>query len=240
MNGVRDPARSSLPTPASSSTAAAATRAEPTRTARRSSAASRPASTPTSRSIRPRSRIRSGSRSTPGVRVLPRPGVVEVLEFPVVATSEIDGTVYLVGTGGRRGIGDAQRRARRRAGSGRRHRRAARATATTCCTRSCPAATRCASRPSRPRSSASTAARRPRAHGPGRRRLHQRPGLRAEAAVALSPTPRAAQRARPDKERRRASARTQGRQIRHTARASIASPWPTGPIFSAVFALMLT
>jgi hypothetical protein len=44
---------------------------------------------------------------TPGVRVLPRPGVVEVLEFPVVATSEIDGTVYLVGKTERRGIGDA-------------------------------------------------------------------------------------------------------------------------------------
>jgi hypothetical protein len=45
--------------------------------------------------------------ATPGLRILPRPGVVEVLEFPVVATSEIDGTVYLVGAGERRGIGDA-------------------------------------------------------------------------------------------------------------------------------------
>jgi hypothetical protein len=45
---------------------------------------------------------------TPGVRVLPRPGVVEVLEFPVVATSEIDGTVFLLGKGDRRGIGDAR------------------------------------------------------------------------------------------------------------------------------------
>jgi hypothetical protein len=45
--------------------------------------------------------------ATPGLRILPRPGVVEVLEFPVVATSEIDGTVYLVGTSERRGIGDA-------------------------------------------------------------------------------------------------------------------------------------
>jgi hypothetical protein len=43
-----------------------------------------------------------------GIRVLPRPGVVDVVEFPVVATSEVDGTVYLVGKNGRRGIGDAQ------------------------------------------------------------------------------------------------------------------------------------
>ncbi|MEO8311771.1 MAG: carboxypeptidase-like regulatory domain-containing protein [Caldimonas sp.] len=45
---------------------------------------------------------------TPGLRVLPRPGVVEVLEFPVVATSEIDGTVFLVRKGDRRGIGSAR------------------------------------------------------------------------------------------------------------------------------------
>jgi len=45
---------------------------------------------------------------TSGVRVLPRPGVVEVLEFPVVATSEIDGTVFLVRRGERRGIGAAR------------------------------------------------------------------------------------------------------------------------------------
>jgi hypothetical protein len=46
--------------------------------------------------------------ASPGVRVLPRPGVVDVVEFPVVATSEIDGTVFLVANGRRRGIGDAQ------------------------------------------------------------------------------------------------------------------------------------
>ncbi len=40
--------------------------------------------------------------------MLPRPGLVEVLEFPVVATSEIDGTVYLVDKAGRREIGDAR------------------------------------------------------------------------------------------------------------------------------------
>jgi len=46
---------------------------------------------------------------TPGVRMLPRPGRVEQLEFPVILTSEIEGTVYLVESGGRRrGIGDAQ------------------------------------------------------------------------------------------------------------------------------------
>ncbi|MDB5929312.1 MAG: hypothetical protein JWR60_1019 [Polaromonas sp.] len=44
---------------------------------------------------------------TEGVRVLPRPGLVQMLEFPVVSTSELDGTVYLVGDKGRRGIGDA-------------------------------------------------------------------------------------------------------------------------------------
>ena len=42
-----------------------------------------------------------------GVRVLPRPGLVQMLEFPVVSTSEIDGTVYLLGKTGKRGIGDA-------------------------------------------------------------------------------------------------------------------------------------
>lgn len=45
---------------------------------------------------------------TPGVRVLPRPGVVDILEFAVVATSEIDGTVYLLDKSGRREIGDAR------------------------------------------------------------------------------------------------------------------------------------
>ena len=45
-----------------------------------------------------------------GVRVLPRPGLVQMLEFPVVSTSEIDGTVYLLdktGNADKRGIGDA-------------------------------------------------------------------------------------------------------------------------------------
>jgi len=42
-----------------------------------------------------------------GVRVLPRPGLVQMVEFPVVSTSEVDGTVYLLGKSGRRGIGDA-------------------------------------------------------------------------------------------------------------------------------------
>ncbi len=44
---------------------------------------------------------------TEGVRVLPRPGRVQMLEFPVVSTSEVDGTVYLIDKTGRRGIGDA-------------------------------------------------------------------------------------------------------------------------------------
>ncbi|MEC5214916.1 hypothetical protein RCH06_003488 [Polaromonas sp. CG_9.5] len=42
-----------------------------------------------------------------GVRVLPRPGLVQMLEFPVVSTSEVDGTVFLLGKTGKRGIGDA-------------------------------------------------------------------------------------------------------------------------------------
>ena len=46
---------------------------------------------------------------TPGVRVLPRPGRVEQLEFPVILTAEVEGTIYLVDAKGRkRGIGDAQ------------------------------------------------------------------------------------------------------------------------------------
>jgi hypothetical protein len=45
--------------------------------------------------------------ATPGVRVLPRPGKVVLLDFPVVMTSEIDGTVYLEEDGKIRGIGNA-------------------------------------------------------------------------------------------------------------------------------------
>lgn len=45
---------------------------------------------------------------TEGVRVLPRPGLVQTVEFPVVSTTDIDGTTYLVDKGGRRGIGDVQ------------------------------------------------------------------------------------------------------------------------------------
>jgi outer membrane usher protein FimD/PapC len=43
----------------------------------------------------------------PGVRVLPRPGKVVLVDFPVVMTSEIDGTVYLEEDGKTRGIGNA-------------------------------------------------------------------------------------------------------------------------------------
>ncbi|MEO5697824.1 MAG: carboxypeptidase-like regulatory domain-containing protein [Burkholderiaceae bacterium] len=43
-----------------------------------------------------------------GVRVLPRPGLVQAIEFPVVLTTEIDGTVYVTAKGTRRGIGDAR------------------------------------------------------------------------------------------------------------------------------------
>lgn len=41
-----------------------------------------------------------------GVRLVPRPGHVAELDFPVALTSEIDGTVYLVEKTSRRGIGD--------------------------------------------------------------------------------------------------------------------------------------
>ena len=44
----------------------------------------------------------------PGVRVLPRPGLVQEVEFPVVQTTEIDGTVYLLANGQRRGIADVR------------------------------------------------------------------------------------------------------------------------------------
>jgi len=46
---------------------------------------------------------------TPGARILPRPGRIEQLEFPVITTSEVEGTIYLVEAGSKkRGIGDAQ------------------------------------------------------------------------------------------------------------------------------------
>lgn len=41
-----------------------------------------------------------------GVRVVPRPGKVTELDFPVILTGEIDGTVYLVEDDVKRGIGD--------------------------------------------------------------------------------------------------------------------------------------
>jgi hypothetical protein len=46
--------------------------------------------------------------SVPGWRVLSRPGRVELLEFPVVPCSEIEGTVYLLHKGARRPIGDTR------------------------------------------------------------------------------------------------------------------------------------
>ena len=41
-----------------------------------------------------------------GVRLVPRPGRVAEIDFPIVLTSEIDGTVYLVDSNARRAIGD--------------------------------------------------------------------------------------------------------------------------------------
>lgn len=41
-----------------------------------------------------------------GVKILPRPGFVQSLDFPVVATSDVDGSAYLLSPTGRRIIGD--------------------------------------------------------------------------------------------------------------------------------------
>lgn len=46
--------------------------------------------------------------SQPGIRVLPRPGKVQSIDFPVVYTAEIDGTVYLAEDSYKRGIGNAR------------------------------------------------------------------------------------------------------------------------------------
>lgn len=43
-----------------------------------------------------------------GMRVLPRPGKVHELNFPVVMTGEVDGTVFLLEAGKPRGIGNAE------------------------------------------------------------------------------------------------------------------------------------
>lgn len=43
-----------------------------------------------------------------GVRLVPRPGRVAELDFPIVLTSEIDGTVYLFDRNSKRGIGDVE------------------------------------------------------------------------------------------------------------------------------------
>ncbi len=43
-----------------------------------------------------------------GARVLPRPGFVQSVEFPVASTADIDGIVYLNDDRGRRGVGDAR------------------------------------------------------------------------------------------------------------------------------------
>lgn len=42
-----------------------------------------------------------------GVRLLPRPGKAQEIDFPLVLTGEVDGTVYLVEDGRSRGIGNA-------------------------------------------------------------------------------------------------------------------------------------
>ena len=45
---------------------------------------------------------------TPGVRIVPRPGKVNQIEFAVAMTGEVDGTTYLYADGKRRAIGDLQ------------------------------------------------------------------------------------------------------------------------------------
>jgi hypothetical protein len=45
--------------------------------------------------------------SVPGMRILPRPGKTQVLDFPVVMTGEVDGVVYLLDKEKKRGIGAA-------------------------------------------------------------------------------------------------------------------------------------
>ncbi|MGK2908590.1 MAG: MSCRAMM family protein [Sphingobium sp.] len=45
--------------------------------------------------------------SVAGVRLLPRPGKIQKINFPLVMTGEIDGTVYLIEDGKSRGIGNA-------------------------------------------------------------------------------------------------------------------------------------
>lgn len=45
---------------------------------------------------------------SPGVRVLPRPGRVQILDFPVAPVADIEGTVWLGGSGVRRPIGNAR------------------------------------------------------------------------------------------------------------------------------------
>ena len=45
--------------------------------------------------------------AVPGIRILPRPGKVQSLDFPVVMTGEVDGTVYLKEGNTTRGIGNA-------------------------------------------------------------------------------------------------------------------------------------
>lgn len=44
----------------------------------------------------------------PGVRIVPRPGKVQSIDFPVALTAEIDGTVYLLDGKNKRGIGNAR------------------------------------------------------------------------------------------------------------------------------------
>lgn len=46
--------------------------------------------------------------TAPGLRTLPRPGKVQMIDFPVLMTGEIDGTVYLLDGERQRGIGNAE------------------------------------------------------------------------------------------------------------------------------------
>jgi hypothetical protein len=46
------------------------------------------------------------SPSPAGLRIVPRPGKSVILEFPVILTGEIDGTLYIVEQGGKRPLGN--------------------------------------------------------------------------------------------------------------------------------------
>ncbi len=114
-----------------------------------SSAACRPASTPTSRSTRQRSRIRNGSRRRPGCAScrVPASSRCSSSRWWRRRKSTARSTSPVRPSGAASATLRSSLPTKRAVSS---PRRAARPTATTCCTRCCRAAIRCASRPNRP------------------------------------------------------------------------------------------